>query len=122
MQPSPSALTDEREEQSAVCSLALQIEEAVAQADANRVRHLSFTRHHLLRKACGPDGSVRFSDTRRAELIRESENLIARMYEQQNRIVAEIERLRARRNTKLILTRAYRAAPATVAQCFTHRG
>ena len=122
MHPSPPDPSGESETQSAIQALALQIGEAVAQQDAHRVRHLSFVRHNLLRKACGPDGAAHFSDNQRAELIHENEEWIARLQEQQDRIAAEIERLRARRNTKHILSNAYRAVPPTVAQCFAHQG
>ncbi len=120
MNPPPP--NDELEPQQALRLLSVQIGEAVAKADANRIRDLSTSRRALLQKTRCPDGSVRFSDSLRAELIRESEEWVATMYEHQTRISAAIERLRSRRNTRRILTRAYQATPSTVAQCFTHRG
>lgn len=122
MQPSLPSLTDEVETQRAIRALALQIGEAVAQADISRVCHLSNVRQELLLKLCNSDGCVHFTDSQRAELIHENEEWIASLNAHQERLAAEIERLRALRNTKRILTRAYRATPVTVAQCFTHRG
>ena len=122
MPPSPPPLLDEVETQRAIRSLALEISEAVAKADINRVCQLSNARQDLLRKACGPEGCVHFTDNQRAELIHESEAWIASLNAHQERLAAEIEHLRALRNTKRILTRTYHAAPATAAQCFTQRG
>ena len=123
MQPPLSTPTDELEAQNAIRVLATQIGEAVAQADINRVRQLSLCRHNLLRKVCGPDGPVHFTDSQLAELIRESEEWVAALQTHQDRIAAMIGRLRVRRNTKRIVTQAYRAAPpSTIAQCFAHRG
>ena len=121
--PNPtSELPEASETQQAIRSLAIEIREAVAQADADRVRRLTFTRHQLLRKACGPDGAVRFSDSQRTELIRENDEWGEALLEHQKRIKAEIERLRARRNTRRILNNTYRSAPSTISRCFAHQG
>ena len=118
----PTPPPDEVETQRAIRALALEISAAVAQTDINRVCQLSNARQALLRKACGPEGCVHLTDSQRAELIHESEAWIASLNAHQDRLAAEIEHLRALRNTKRILTRTYHTAPATAAQCFTRRG
>ena len=122
MQHPSTELLEASETQQAIRSLAIEIGEAVAQADTDRVRRLSFARHQLLRKACGPDGAVRFSDSQRSELIRENAGWIETLQEHQKRIKVEIERLRARRNTRQILNNTYGAAPSTISRCFAHQG
>ena len=122
MHPPPSVAPDEQQALLALRTVALQIGDAVAQADVKRVQELSLLRHHLLQQACGPDGPVHFSDSQRAELIRESEAWIDAMLAHQARITSELGRLRTQRNTRRILTRTYRSAPSTTAQCFAHQG
>ena len=122
MYPPPPPPADECEVQAAVRGLSLQIRDAVAQADINRVCELSLAQHQLLRQACAAGNGVGFSDSFREEFIRESESWITALDAHQTQLTAKLELLRTHRNTQRILSRAYNNDPTTVAQCFTHRG
>ncbi len=101
-------MLDDRDMQHGLQNLSCQLEEAVAQADAERIRHLMFKRQQLLYKICATDTPAQLSPARRAELLHETQRWLATLQAHQQRLSTEIDRIRTRRNTKRSIFRAYR--------------
>jgi hypothetical protein len=112
MYPTTTTLTDTAETTPDLQTLSGLLEEAVAQAEPDRIRHLMFQRNHALHRAAG-DTTTPLSPARRAELLAETRRWLATLQAHQQRIEAELARLRTRRNTKRTLFRAYRPALPT---------
>jgi hypothetical protein len=88
-------------------ALSGQLEEAVAQAEPERIRHLMFQRNQALHRIFGSPATP-VTPARRAELLAETRRWLATLEAHQQHLASELSRLRARRNTKRNLFRAYR--------------
>jgi hypothetical protein len=112
MNPTANTLTDTAETTPDLQTLSGLLEEAVAQAEPDRIRHLMFQRNQALHRTAG-DPATPLTPARRAELLAETRRWLAALQAHQQRIESELSRLRARRNSKRNLFRAYRPALPT---------